>query len=731
MTVSSRRSLLAGFASVGVLGLAACSGVREIPPEAQSLGAVGDGPLKIRTRDKLEVDLSSLLSAFEDTGNLITVSVTGTRGLVTAKIWLMRDLTGGDMPYGFVKRELLDYFIVEVLGGVSGKSPGSIVFSGYTAPNGSGSRVTQTLSLMCDDTPPTTWPMGANTLGGFGGFPVHRYMPGNPQDWVLPNMGQFALLKDPKPRTELGSGRSYPNGYCRLVLASALYGGPPLLPPVAGKSAMVVLYNKSLGQMRMLTVKFVGGQTDVAPWPAIDTLGKQDAPTTQLGVAMRVPSNFAYGSTFMLEEGDHLNSTLQVGFTTGFGVTTIAGVAPGGCFTGESKVYTANPVFNERLVTWRGRTPGTYADRLNFDLRSIKRTVTHTIGFRFTRLKLGQLQLYDGNGDYGDWNITCMDHVEAERLGRAATTCATIDLTSGMNTCIISNFIKGQLKFSGNDFQVVGNRIETPANVALTPGDSANFTGSSFNSDDSTAGAVVAFNLWINKQGPDSLVHVDYLQGNNTSTPAGDKRGMRFYGNAIHAGKRRISTGTAAGRAGDLGKNLPGGAECVFMFDFGPTNWQWEVAGNLIVESVYWGLGFKNPAAGTKIRHNMLLDDLANTNPVYDHDKPTIELQASGGWSTANNNGIYIENNIQSQSYIAQSGGIDATAYDNTLLGVSPAWQIANLVNPTIGGAAKDIADVEAAFSFKPGAPIRQGPFHDKTLLDMRRHTADLPRIFA
>jgi len=684
--------------------------------------------MKVRTNDRFEYDLTALLAPFADEGNLISVTVSGQGSALKAKVWLMRDLTASDGPATFVKRELLDYFQIEIAGAKVGQAVGAITFSGFTGPNRTGDQVTQTLSLFCDNSAPSRWQMGANTRGQFGGFPVHQYLPGNPQDWSLLNSAQFTLLKDSQPRTELGSGRSYPNGYARVVLNSLTYGGPPLVPPIPGARAIVSLFNRKLGISHLLSIEFVAGQTDVAPWPARDTAGNSSAPTTQMGMAMRVPALFFYGATFMLEEGDHPKDTLQVGFTNTFGTTTISGVAPGGCFDGDSKAYEPNPVFHDRLMTWRGRTPSVYVDRFVLDLRSINRTRTRTIGFRFTRMRVGQFAIYDGAGAFGEWNVACLDHVECARLGSQEPT--TLDFTSGLNTCVISNHIRGQIKFSGRDFQFVGNRIETPAN-APAPGDAAAFTGAAFTSDDGSSVAVCAFNLWINKQGPDSPLHVDYFQGVNGASLPGIRRGMRFYGNVIHAGKRRISTGTAPGRAGDLGKNLPGGAECIFMFDWGPTNWRWEVAANLIVESVYWGLGFSNPASGSRFRHNMLLADLANTNPVADHDKPTIDLRATAAWNTSFNQGIAIQDNIQSQAYIAQRSGIDADVYSGNLLGVQASWQIANLVNPTIGGAAKDIADIETAFSFKPGATVAKGPFHDRTLIDLRRHTADLERLFA
>jgi len=475
-TDTSRRAVLASAASIGLFALptGACSGARDLPgtdasqpaPPLNPVAGTAGMQVRIRSNERLEVDLSSVLAGFNDTGNLISVSVTGA---VKARIWLMREMGSTDKPFGFVKRELLDYFTVQNPFGSDGATVGSITFTGYTGPNGSGRAVSETVSFICDNSPPKTWAMGVNTRGRFGGFPIHQYLPGNPQDWVLTTPAQFTLLKDPTPRTEQGSGRTYENGYSRVVLASPTYGGAPTIPPVAGQTVNVILNNTVLGQSHTVAITFVAGQCDCAAWPATDTVdARPEAPTTQLGMAMRWPVNFTFGNTFMLEEGDHNYGGLQPGFTTAFGVTKIAGAPPRGCFKDDSKFYSANPVFNPQLITWRGRTQGVYVGSMNIDLRSFDRSASPALGFRISRMQIANLGFYDGGGREQPYHHICVDHVEAINL-EAPTASCNIGVGAWDGACIISNWIKGSLRFAGTDFQFIGNRIEPPVTTFDAP----------------------------------------------------------------------------------------------------------------------------------------------------------------------------------------------------------------------------------------------------------------------
>lgn len=691
-----RRAFLLGSASTVLTAAVAAA----LPAAAQTAGDAVS--LRIRSNEKIFVDLTRQLAGIHDS-NEITLSVASPGGVLTAHVWLGKSLGDGQSARQ-VRRELLDHFVVEAKGAAPGQPAGTLTLTGYEGPQGTGVLLTRTINLVCDNAPPAVWEMGASTRAMFGGLAIHQYFPGAAADWSIKaqtRAGQFVIRRDPA------------NNQHRLVLAGPV-GLAPTIAPNPGGLAEVTLANAATGQTHTVKVAFVPLQLDIAPWPETDE-PSDSISGTQLTVTLR--DGMAYGNVYMLEDGVYATRRYQPGFTTGFGVTTISAAfgMPTGPYEGDTWDYKPNPTFNPKLITFRSRTPhGAYAKSLVMDLRSIRRTPNRIIGFRLSNLKLDVVNFYDGASVSPYFDIVVADHNEVTGINANSS----LQLGNGRERnhkgmVAVSNWVKGNLNVCGTDMQVIGNRIEKSGEQL----DAFNWAG--IHSDPTNPRAAVAFNLWINNQGQDSALHADLCQLVGDAfyhDLDGPHKTARFYGNVIWGGRRRR---TAEGDEAI-------GGQCFFFGNItGGVFQQVEFSGNIVVEISRHGNTVTRPAGGSVWRHNMFLYDHAVADPMDGSDTPILWFRGT----TNDARSMIIERNIMESGGYAADQGISPPERNN-VWNANLRWQTQRLVNSRLGGGARDMGDVVAALAFKPGVKLDAGPLCDPALIDHRRHTADLGRLF-
>jgi len=685
-TIGRRAFLLAGGSA-----LVLASGAPAI--------AAPSAPQRIRPNEKIFVDLSAELAGLHD-GSDITLAVNSPNGVLTAHVWLGKSLSHGQAAL-LVKRELLDHFVVEAKNGQAGAEAGSIMLRGFEGPNGTGQEITRVIPFACDSTPPATWAMGALTRAQFGGLAIHQYFPGDGSEWSIRSQtrpGQFEIRRDPA------------NNQHRLVLAGP-EGGPPTMAPNPGGTADVTLARGA--QTHKVRVDFVPLQVDCAPWPATDNPG--DAILgSQLGVSMR--NGMSYGNVFMMEDGDYPARRYQPGFTTTFGVTTISTAfgAPSGPYEGDSWDYRPNPKFNPKLISIQARSPhGAYLKGLIIDVRSLRRSANPIVGFRLTNLRTDIVNFYDGATVHPDWDLLVADHLILNGANETSSLQLGNNRRRHKGMIAVANWVRGNLNISGTDIQIIGNRIEKTERLL----DACNYASVHQFADKPRS--VVAFNTWINNAGQDSALHADLcaLAGDSFySDLEGPQKTARFYGNIIWGGRRRMTA---------KGEEAIGG-QCFFFGNItGGVFHQVEFSGNIVVEISRHGNTVTRPASGSTWRYNMLLFDHAVTRPMAGATTPVLWFRGSTNDAAS----MRIERNIMESGGYAADAGITPPERNNVWK-ADRKWQASRLVNPRLGGGAEDVGDIVRALAFKPGARLDAGPLSDPTLIDHRRHTADLRRLF-
>lgn len=750
----------------------------------------GDMNVTLRTQAKKEVDLTSVLANFDDIGNEIEVSVSNPSGNLLARIWNMRDLVGSD-DWSFVKRELLDYFQIHAIDAAVGDYI-EVSFTGWTGPNGTGSQETYTLVATCDNSPVTEVTWSTLLRAQFGGWPIHKHLPGNQADWVLSNDngGQFSVMRDATARSCLGSGRSYPNGIARVVLApklvspngmdlnsanstygnqlaSAPYGGLAQVAPVDGVTTSFTLTNAVLGMS--VTVNVLGSATapiHVGAWPLIDSLTITGRPPWQLNWYSRLgnTSYYRYGRVFELQDDlDHTYSAsgnFSPGFTFAGGSTTIGGTAPtslfsNGGFSGRQYPLDGSlPVYNPNLITIQGESPDTYLPALVFASTGTNSAST-TMGWHVKKMQAKNLVISYSRNIACASNILYHDPTNID----AGITLAVRPSTGGGT---ISCWIKGALGFSGTDSQVVGNVFETPHTLL----DQSAFGTSIAQSNQNELVALYAFNAWIGCRGQDVITHKDGFQWTGGSSPPGgpflgteeapDRTNAGYYtahvviGNIWYPSGRRGQRVAASGAHTGL-KQSPW-AEVFFSIPMNPNGLlRWVFAYNFLVSSVSNGVWLHNPTGKTRIHHNMLLRWRAtgqawNSSPGF-----TIRTHDEHQYQGVFPNEVWVpgcfEDGVDDADYmflynICQGGYSADLATNVGSLGTNPgagggtydnAAQDATLVNPLILDAVQDVSDIIPAYrnqdGLTPSNITEANCFEHLDVIDHRRRFADLTAI--
>jgi hypothetical protein len=750
-----------GYLTTTTGALSVASGALVIPLSVTTIAQAGDAAMTLIATQRKEFDLTTLLSGFNDTGNKITVSVTNPSGKFSVRIWKMRDLVGGD-DFSFVKNELLRYFQMITLGASQGDAC-TVTFTGYTGPNGTGSQQTQTLVGTCDLTPPTDVTWNPLLVAQFGGLAVHKYFPGDMADWHLSNdnSGQFDVLRDATARTELGSRRSYPTGYLRVVLkakttnpngmdlvvgsptrgnqaASAPYGGTPNVIPSDGTTSSFTLRNDALNQSVTVTVHWsLSARIGCAPWPAIDSIAITGRPTWQAGWYTRLGNSvyLRYARRYELMDGDHIYSnsgTWQPGFTFGGGNTAIGGTAPTTMFASSDQhpLDGTMPVYNSNLFTWEGETPDVYVKDFQPNSTSINSAST-VLGWHLTGVQARNILLSSSRTLIVASKIWV--HDPSDPLANLSLQIKPIAKPG-----IIYCWLNANLNFAGTDGQVVGNLFETNYNVF----DIMNFTGVKENSNDASPIGLVAFNDWIGCQGLGGP-HKDGYQFTSSSAPPGSS--TVFGSSTSHIWIGNIWYESGRGGQHDNGSGL---LTCPWAEVFYPVplnhycNIKWLFFGNISVSNCGNGFWFHNPDNGTRVRYNMNIryfapSQVTNSSPNTQLNIYPVGGTTAGAWQHGVNDiDVKFEYNIV-------QGGIDFSLLTNT--GNNPSnWgfaaggggtftntdQINTFVNAQIFGAVLDRADICAAYANDNGVTCLQNPIN-RPEIDMRRYKGDIATLAA
>lgn len=683
----------------------------------------------IRSTEAKFIDLTDELSSFHDS-NDIAVSVTSPSATLSACIWLGRTLTHGTSAT-LVKRELLDHFWIETAAATNGQEAGSITLEGYSGAGETGTYVTRTVAIDCDDSVPTTWNMGARTLARNGGIPLHSHFPGAASGLTISsqtNAGQFEILSD-------GT-----NGLYRLVLAGTYGSATRTVTPVAGNSATVTLSNA-----HAYVVTFVADQFDIAPWPATDAYTGGETGNQFMRACNA--ANKVRGGVIVCEDGDY--DPGNTGFTTyfrngGTGATVSALPStnkPTAPFTGNSQTYDPDPVqgVDDGWFTIKGRTPlGARFHTVAMDFRYLDRSTDPEMGVRLHNLELSSFTF--GNGGVSpSLNMLMVDHcfvtggagaVNTSGAGLNTNTLANAD----KHVTLMANLFTGKVSIFGLDHKVIGNRFSTNQHASgQSNADALNYVIMDSGSDYGE----IAFNLFINKKGALDPLHQDIMQQVWSATSlasAGSNRVAREYGNIIWRGDGYTATAgdVSGGYSGSAGDKLSGG-QCMFGDNRTAGHYMLaRIACNIMVELSAHGITRGGLGAGTRISRNVMLYDVSTSaSPPGPSGNPYIRFVGTSDGSSD----VVISKNITAGTSLFTTG---SSGYAHTSTGnvfgatASDGWDPTSyMVNPFAGSGARDVGEIVAALQYLPGQETDAGPFYEgeNALVDYRRQT--LPQGFA
>ncbi len=774
--------------------------------------AVPIGAVQMRSNDEQVIDVSTLYAAMYDRPySADRINVTNNGAALEAQIWLMGPtgylpLANGE-TFGCTGGDL-DHFIVKTTGMADGDTQ-TITFAGTNSATGLPE--TQTLTIVCVDDPTTlpTWDMGIDTLGLFGGFPIHEKLQGNPQHWSVKTeasnfdgvTNRFTVIYDPTARTETNSsGRTYSQGLARLVrngLAGTagtlncsmrtngangttgtintapwtVYGGDPVgAAPTAGGITTVTLQNSDGLPDRIVPIRWVANQCDVAQWPLLDGItAASDSPAHQRGWAMRRGSAiFKRGSTLMLEVGDHQDLVRQwrIGFTLGFGPTTLGNAtAPTGIFVlGSGKytpvtdvlVATEGAAIDPQFITWRGRTHRAFLDHpKGIATTSINTTTTNILGLRITNLRLGS-----GPGFFDTpvrWVV--IDHCSGARGdGKVSTHDSGTDVVSG--ACYIRNFTY-QTQMAGQDMQRWGNRsqgiaygvptVSVPGANELTNSgvntgqpyggvDTWKLSASRWNSDDNVRRAQDVFNFDFDPKAADDFGHWDFEQWVANTTANAYRMGPRVIGKLMWCGTGRNSTGTWSARPlpgfpSDTGKMLPGRNEGYFhnraVGYTGVTDYQF--AGLILMDRQQNAIALANMGRNSWWKYCALFypQYVPPQGVTSDASVPEFSPEVPAGAEDLAS--IKITNNIFCSGLSGGNNSTYANNYTQARVGGAGAAFLARMNDfARDPGLCKNIADVMDMIGFVSGQEVDAGPFAPNALamMDYRRRVFDPAALF-
>lgn len=713
--------------------------------------APGESERRIRSNETIAVDLTDELSHFSDEGNFTQVTFSCASGAVKLDFWLRRTLTGndsGDVDFKTfetcVHRDILDALALESTGAAEGLVA-TIQLDGWSGPGGTGTAVSRKIDVICDNTPPTTWHMGAKTLALEGGLPLHTYFAGDAADWRIKaadDTGHFDIRRD--------AGRNLH----RLVRKGAGgAGAAPNISVTGGQTVDCVLENPALGLEHTVAVTFVAGQTDVAPWPATDDLIASPQTGTQLHNWASRWTDKTYGEVCKVEDGDYNPTNTGMIIYYGTQLDGPAGSAPGTPYAGgwyHNGLWSPHASF----IRLEGRSPrGANLGPVTFDIRAANLDIdsertNRVLGLRVTNLAFRAPQAWgstettavlDGANYLRRFSMVMFDHCDmGTRLGPVGD-----ENSSARNSGIFFgyNHLRSGMAIAGEfGIQVIGNVGGDESN----PLDGMNWAA---RFDPDAPYNEFAFNKFHKHPlfftGHYIMEHQDVIQmrGQNgfpdgiAEGPLYTMRvGFNIFGRApgyrlTQADADWINAELALrGQppAASVGDEMPSGAEGAWSSDvtagyYVCTLLHW----NLMVDTMVWGMGTAQPGH-VSVKDNILLWPLAVTQPGFGSSIPSIYFL---GTQMAGAN-MSVKNNYSSAPGVFYSGGDhpyvgDPAVETNNTWDVTAAQQRARFNNADLGDEVRDWNDFVWAYSPKAGQDDGRGPTSADAPGDMYRHTID------
>lgn len=681
-----------------------------------------DSTYAIRFTDAVwtEDTISDLLAANVSNDNLVTVTNDSS---VLLQVW---DDTRNIAPAGsgtFTMRELRDPFCQFITTAAPLGSGGNLYFAFKASAAESGATTTKTLTFTIVDYPALTYPMGASTPAGWGGFPVHL-LPGTLTDWAITaqsTAGALSLWGEVNSTTLL-SNASTLSGWTGtkawLTWAGTTYGGTTspgktVASPTTGPATYTAtLTNAVLGRSITVTMDVTANCRNVRPAP-----GRDSTSANQLRNGL--PGAFA--AKTLCEPGTYISMT---GPRPGNAATGAGGqVAPTSPFVADGGVGGFVDGWNPdglraRKVhaSWRqvkGRAPGAVlSGTFTLDLRNVTNVYMRMSGLAAT-IVTDKATASDGN-PYYTW-VMC-DHIQGNlNLGDT-------DRDSAMfaHDCCGAN----KPAVYGRDSQMVGTITRNSPS-----GDGFNY--SCYNTDAAQVKCAFSWNFGTDKRvnGP-AGDHGDWavwaLGTSGTSyplvaaLPAGSTVDAgRIYGNIFFRGYNPMIINAAGQNTDTMG-----------FRGLHPSNvkFNWKIGGNIIQTAQVNGIPMSFHGAGSAILNNSMVGSFNIPNPGDSLSNVRAEV------STGPNDVFPYAHNISRAGFATDATGTPPTQTNNRSASSEASWTPL-LTNPSdintsrtrdqVIGFYTPLAVAGGLTQEANGSPRAriQGAVGDTTLIDHRRQT--------
>jgi hypothetical protein len=533
----------------------------------------------MRSTAKATVDVSTLLADLDDT-TLVTLTVDGP---ISARVWLRYDHADTELGI-YYKRELLDNLTAMTNGATEGTAVGTwtIEWPGHS----------HTVTFDIDDTPPTSYRIGQDTLAMCGGYPIHKYLP-DVGGWSLltqSTANAFQIVDADHATPSLATKRY-------VTFKGSFYANPTrsIGTPTAGIGAYTVTLTHATHGTFVISFDVIPGLWNVA----VNARNDSFANGTQLSRTMN-RSNLAIGDTVLLGDGVHVSgfnnpctpaTSTRMERGEGYPITptspyenTRAGIAPEGWnpdgFSWAQGWITVTPEepYAARIGTVDGSQFSINTSSLN----------NNGLFLRFT--KFAGLNMFTTNNTSCRWLAVdhCEDLGQSTLVGAGTNATVNFSTNSGTNKNIFylcNDYTIIGTGGRGQDCQVVGNRFTEITNNADM------FQGFVWNSVTGEKKSMIAFNFLRGMTWDDALAHPDAIQFNSTgadvynnATPGTTFEMAYMFGNAFCRGNVSDQAGTGLAELAFQG---------FFLRNLDTQNIHiWKVCGNVVVSNYTNGAVF-------------------------------------------------------------------------------------------------------------------------------------------